>query len=228
MLIVTPPCTLNYVFIDKPQEFDQGKPKYSVMILIDPEENLEFLKMLKIAFIDVAAKHFPSKKDVDIKFPLNFGGNTHPNDEYISTVFHLTARRNDRPKIVDANDNVLESPGGIYSGCVARVSFEILPYKVNGTYGLRCKLGAIQKISNGEKIGSSENATDDQFVEGLKSTPIDAYNAIETEQYVLPSQMSEDERAEYEERTAQLRAIQDNSIGGCLPSDEYDPDELPF
>ncbi len=227
MLIITPPCTVNYVFIDKPQEFESGKPKYSVMILIDPEHNLNFLHLLKAAFVDVAARHFPDKKDVDVKFPLKYGAKTHPSDEQMSTVFHITARCADAPAVLDENEKRTISEKTIYSGCTAKVAFEILPYKVNGTYGLRCKLGAIQKICDGSSISTDGNVTASQFVLNLTNTPIDGYNAIETEDTKHLKDMTEDEIAEYDDRVKQLTAIQNKSTGASFEEEE-DPDDMPF
>lgn len=49
----------------------------------------------------------------------------------------------------------------MYSGCYARVSLNFYAFNSNGSKGIACGLGNIQKIKDGEPLGGRCSATDD-------------------------------------------------------------------
>ena len=49
----------------------------------------------------------------------------------------------------------------VYSGCYARVSLNFYAFNSNGNKGVACGLGNIQKIRDGEPLGSRTTAADD-------------------------------------------------------------------
>ena len=49
----------------------------------------------------------------------------------------------------------------VYSGCYGRVSLNFYAFNSNGNKGVACGLGNIQKIKDGEPLGSRSSASDD-------------------------------------------------------------------
>ena len=51
--------------------------------------------------------------------------------------------------------------GEVYSGCYARVSLNFFAFNSNGSKGVACGLGNIQKVRDGEPLGGKSKAEDD-------------------------------------------------------------------
>ena len=66
-----------------------------------------------------------------------------------------------RDRIVDKAVKPILDRNEVYSGCYARVSLNFYAFNSNGNKGVACGLGNIQKIRDGEPLGSRTTAADD-------------------------------------------------------------------
>ncbi|MGX7092411.1 DUF2815 family protein [Hutsoniella sourekii] len=162
--VLLPEVRLSYPFIWEPRaQFDGGKEKYSVSLLIDKGDT-ETIKKVKQA-IQNAAKAGVNKfggKVPDIsklRTPLRDG------DERDDTAYHghyfINASSLQAPQIVDGNVAPIIDRNEVYAGVYANVTINLYAYNVNGNRGIAAGLGNIQKVRDGESLGGRTSASSD-------------------------------------------------------------------
>ena len=62
---------------------------------------------------------------------------------------------------MDADRNPILTRSEMYSGVKGRASINLYAYNVNGNRGIACGLNNLQKIRDGEPLGSRARAEDD-------------------------------------------------------------------
>ena len=95
-----------------------------------------------------------------LKLPLRDGDLEREDEAYQGSYF-LNANSTTAPQIVDRAVNPILDRGEIYSGCYARVSVNFYAFNSNGNRGIACGLGNIQKVRDGDPLGSRSSAADD-------------------------------------------------------------------
>ena len=155
---------LSYFHGWEPVSINGGKERYSVSVLI-PKSDTETLKALEVA-VDAAIEEgiakFGGKKPNKsaIKLPLR-DGDIERDDEAYKGYFFVNANSITAPQIVDKAVKPILDRDEVYSGCYARVSLNFYAFNSNGNKGVACGLGNIQKIKDGEPLGSRSTASDD-------------------------------------------------------------------
>ena len=155
---------LSYFHGWEPVSINGGAEKYSVSVLI-PKSDKETIKAVEAA-VDAAIEEgiakFGGKKPnkAAIKLPLRDGDLVRDDEAYKGHYF-VNANSNTAPQIVDKAVKPILDRDEVYSGCYGRVSLNFYAFNSNGNRGVACGLGNIQKIKDGEPLGSRSLASDD-------------------------------------------------------------------
>ena len=155
---------LSYFHGWEPVSVNGGAEKYSVSVLI-PKNDKETINAVNAAIdaaIEEGISKFGGKKPnkAAIKLPLR-DGDTERDDEAYKGPFFINANSNTPPQIVDRSVKPILDRGEVYSGCFARVSLNFFAFNSNGSKGVACGLGNIQKVRDGEPLGGKSKAEDD-------------------------------------------------------------------
>ncbi|CDM67767.1 MULTISPECIES: DUF2815 family protein [Bacillota] len=155
---------LSYFHGWEPVSINGGAEKYSVSVLI-PKSDKETINAINAA-VDAAIEEgiakFGGKKPnkAAIKLPLR-DGDVERDDEAYKGHYFVNANSTTPPQIVDKAVKPILDRNEVYSGCYARVSLNFYAFNSNGNKGVACGLGNIQKIRDGEPLGSRTTAADD-------------------------------------------------------------------
>jgi hypothetical protein len=161
--IVTGKVRFSYANVFVPKAgMDGGTPKYSVSILI-PKSDKEGVAKLQKAFEDCKtsnAAYFGGSVPKMLKGGLRDGDMEREDEAYAGHYF-INANSAQKPDIVDANRETLFDQTDFYSGCYGRASITFYPYNAAGSKGIACGLNNLQKLEDGEKLGSLSSAAAD-------------------------------------------------------------------
>ena len=80
---------------------------------------------------------------------------------YQSRYCFLNANSITAPEIVDADRQPILTHSEVYSGVYGRVSINFYAYNTGTARGIACGLGNLQKLRDGEPLGSRSCAEDD-------------------------------------------------------------------
>jgi hypothetical protein len=165
--VLTGKVRLSYVHLFTPYANHQGEePKYSATILV-PKTDIGTKQRIDAA-INAAIQEGVSSKWNGVRppvlaIPIYDGDGVRPSDgmpfgEECKGHFVFTASSKLAPEIVDLSMQRILNQAEIYSGIYARVSVRFFPYASNGKKGIGCGLGPVQKIQDGEPLGSRVSA----------------------------------------------------------------------
>ena len=167
-VITGPDTRWSYANVWEPKAIDDGKPKYSVSLII-PKSDKTTIDRIKAA-IQAAYEEGESKlkgnsKFVpaleDIKTPLRDGDRERKGDEAYEDSYFINANSDSAPGIVDASCQPILDRSEVYSGVYGRASINFYAFNSNGNKGIACGLNNLQKIRDGEPLGSRSRAEDD-------------------------------------------------------------------
>ena len=139
------PCRLSYAHLWEPDSINGSEPKYSVSCIIDKNDKETIAKI----------------KKANLKTPLRDGDIDRPEDEAYADSMFLNANSKQAPQIVDRQVQPILDQSEVYSGCYGRVSITFYAYNSNGNKGIAAGLGNVQKLRDGEPLGSRANAKDE-------------------------------------------------------------------
>lgn len=135
--------------------------KYGMSVII-PKSNKKTLKLIEAAIeaaIEVGKeKHGKSFKAK--KLPLRDGDEEREDAAYANSFF-LNANSKNRPGMVDKKVQPILDLKEIKSGDWGNVSLNFYPFNVNGNSGIAVGLNHVQKVKDGEPLGSQTNAADE-------------------------------------------------------------------
>lgn len=158
---------------------DNGTPKFSVSLIIPKSDTVTINKIkaaIKAAYDEGQSKLKGNGKSVPalsaLKTPLRDGDVEKPDDEAYENSYFINANSTNQPGIVDADCNPILSHSEVYSGVYGRASISFFAFNSNGNKGIACGLNNLQKIRDGEPLGSRASAesdfatdNDDDFLE---------------------------------------------------------------
>ena len=167
--VITGPSTRwSYVNIWDPKSINGGTPKYSVSLLIpktDTETIRKIREAIRAAYEEGANKLRGSGRTVpaleDLKMPLRDGDKDRKDDPTYAGCMFINANSTTPPGIVDAALNPILERSEVYSGVYGRASITLYAFNSNGNRGIACGLNNLQKIRDGEPLGSRSRAEDD-------------------------------------------------------------------
>lgn len=156
-------CRLSYAHIWEPDSVNGSEPKYSVSCIIDKDDKDTIVKLQKA--IELAKEEgkgkWGGKIPANLKTPLRDGDIDRPEDEAYSGAMFLNANSRQAPQVVDKKVQPILDQSEVYSGCYGRVSVTFYAYNSNGNKGIAAGLGNVQKLRDGEPLGSRANAKDE-------------------------------------------------------------------
>ncbi|MCI6921466.1 MAG: DUF2815 family protein [Lachnospiraceae bacterium] len=157
------PCRLSYAHIWEPDSVNGSEPKYSVSCIIDKDDKDTITKIQKA--IELAKEEgkgkWGGKIPANLKTPLRDGDIDRPEDEAYAGCMFLNANSRQAPQVVDKKVQPVLDQSEVYSGCYGRVSVTFYAYNSNGNKGVAAGLGNVQKLKDGEPLGSRVNAKDE-------------------------------------------------------------------
>ena len=157
------PCRFSYAHIWEPDSINGSDPKYSVSCIISKKDTETITKIQKaIAVAKEEGKgKWGGKIPANLKMPLRDGDIDRPEDEAYADSMFLNANSKQAPQVVDNQVQPILDQSEVYSGCYGRVSITFYAYNSNGNKGIAAGLGNIQKLKDGEPLGSRANAKDE-------------------------------------------------------------------
>lgn len=162
--VVTGIVRLSYANVWEPVSINGSNPKYSVSLII-PKSDTKTIADINAA-VDAAIKDGAAKfggkipNKAALKLPLR-DGDIEREDEAYKDSYFVNANSTTAPQIVDRSVQPILDRAEVYSGCYARVSVNFYAFNSNGNRGIACGLGNIQKVRDGEPLGSRTSAADD-------------------------------------------------------------------
>lgn len=165
--VVTGKVRLSYCHLLKPaavSDADDADKKYSVSIII-PKSDKDTLKKINAAI--EAAKEagkvskFGGKVPANLKTPLRDGDTEREDDEAYADSYFINCTSSSKPGVVDRACNAIIDESEIYSGCYGRVSINFYAYNASGNKGIAAGLNNVQKLAEGEPLGSKASAESD-------------------------------------------------------------------
>lgn len=171
--VVTGKVRFSFVNLFEPKAFGEGQdPKYSVMLLI-PKTDVATIKKIREA-IDAAAQKglstkFGGKMPAVLKTTLKDADtDTNQDGEVFKDIWDYTAGHyiinvssRTKPQVVDADLQPILDPTEVYSGCYGRASINFFAYNSTGNKGISAGLGNVQKLEDGEPLGTISTAEQD-------------------------------------------------------------------
>jgi ABC-type glycerol-3-phosphate transport system substrate-binding protein len=158
----------SYANVWEPKSINGGVPKYSVSLII-PKSDTKTIEAIKkaiqAAYKEGEAKLKGNSRSVPpleaIKTPLRDGDLERPDDEAYKDSYFVNANSTTPPGIVDASVQPILTRSEVYSGVYGRASINFYAFNSNGNRGIACGLNNLQKIRDGEPLGSRATAESD-------------------------------------------------------------------
>lgn len=164
-VITGPKTRWSYANVWEPKSINGGSEKYSVSLIIPKSDTVTLDKIhaaIEAAYQEGQAKLKGNGKTVPalaaIKTPLRDGDLERPDDEAYKNAYFINANSPNAPGIVDADCNRILERSEVYSGVYGRASITFYAYNANGNKGIAVGLNNLQKISDGEPLGSRASA----------------------------------------------------------------------
>lgn len=176
--VVTGKVRLSYVHLFEPHaSFENQDKKYSTVILV-PKSDTKTVQAIqaaqRVALENGKSSKFGGAIPKNWKNTFRDGdeeGDLEKNPEYAGHWF-MTVSNKTKPGVVDQNVQPILDSTEVYSGCYARVSINAFPFSASGNKGVSFGLNHVQKLADGEPLGSITKAEDD-------FGPVDAEDAGE-------------------------------------------------
>lgn len=158
----------SYANVWEAKAINGGTPKFSVSLIIPKSDTVTIEKIKKA--IECAYKEGESKLKGNsrtipalsaLKTPLRDGDVERPDDEAYKNAYFINANSTTAPGIVDENCNPILTHSEVYSGVYGRASITFYAFNANGNRGIACSLNNLQKIRDGEPLGSKASAESD-------------------------------------------------------------------
>lgn len=168
--VVTGKVRLSYAHIWEPKAIEEGAtPKYSVALLIPKEDTktIDAIKAAQQAAIKAGEsrlKDAKGKLPANIKLPLRDGDVERSDDPNYEGCYFINCNSTTAPQVVEKIQGVMHAitdKSKVYSGCYARVSFNLYAFAVSGNKGVAAGLGNIQFLSDGEPLAGGSTAEQD-------------------------------------------------------------------
>jgi hypothetical protein len=158
----------SYANVWEAKSINGGALKFSVSLIIPKTDTTTVQKIktaIEAAYRDGEAKLKGNGKSVpplaSIKSPLRDGDTERPDDPAYAGCYFINANSATAPEIVDADRQPIISHSEVYSGVYGRASITFYAFNSNGSRGIACGLNNLQKIRDGEPLGSKTRAEDD-------------------------------------------------------------------
>lgn len=156
--VKTPVFRVSFPQVFEPKGFNNGEPKFSVVMIFDKKADLrEMRRILK----EAAHEKFGAKLPPTLKDAFRDGEDKKHLQGYGPGVWFATASSKSRPGLVGPDVSPIVDREEFYAGCYARASVTAFAYDTNGNKGVSFGLNNIQKVRDGERFDGRTAAEDD-------------------------------------------------------------------
>lgn len=159
----------SYVNVWEPKSPDGvSAPKYSVQLIISKDDKVTLTaigKAINAAYEE--GKSLLSDKNgrlpalKSLKQPMRDGDEEYPDKEEYKNAYFLNCSSVNKPDVVDINIQPILDRSEVYSGVYGRVSINFYAFNKDGNKGIAVGLNNMQKIKDGEPLGSRATAQED-------------------------------------------------------------------
>ena len=158
----------SYCNVWDAKSINGGTPKFSVSLIIPKTDTVTIEKIRKAiqaayeegqSKLKGTSKYMPDLED--LKLPLRDGDKERKGDPTYAGCMFINANSSTAPGIVDADRQPILERSEVYSGVYGRASITLYAFNSNGNRGIACGLNNLQKIRDGEPLGSRSRAEDD-------------------------------------------------------------------
>lgn len=167
--VTTEEVRFSYVNVFQPYAHQPGaEPKYSLAVLV-PKSDTQTKQAIDAA-ISAAIEQGVNKCWNGVRPPqpavcVHDGDGPRPSDgqpfgEECRGHWVFTASSKQAPFVVDTNIQPVINQTEVYSGIYGRVSVNFFPYNNSGKKGVGCGLNGVQKLRDGEPLGSRVTAAE--------------------------------------------------------------------
>jgi len=167
-VITGPDTRWSYANVWQAKSINGGAPKFSVSLIIPKDDTVTIDRVnaaIEAAYQEGQSKLKGSGKSIpalaSLKTPLRCGDTERPDDLAYENAYFLNANASTAPGIVDADRQPIIDTSEVYSGVYGRASINFYAFNSNGNKGIACGLNNLQKIRDGEPLGSKARAEDD-------------------------------------------------------------------
>jgi len=135
-----------------------------------PKSDVNTLKKISNA-IEAAARlgeatKWNGKRPTPLTHPLRNGDDVaDEKGEIYRGCYFVNAKSVRKPEIVNFQGQHITDRDQVYSGCVCRLSLNFYPFEHKGNKGVACGLGNVQKIEDGEPLGTARSSAKDDFAD---------------------------------------------------------------
>ena len=167
--VITGPNTRwSYANVWEAKSINGGASKFSVSLIIPKTDTVTIEKIRKAiqaayeegqSKLKGTSKYMPDLED--LKLPLRDGDKERKGDPAYAGCMFINANSSSAPGIVDADCNPILDRSEVYSGVYGRASINLYAFNSNGNKGIACGLNNLQKIRDGEPMGSRSRSEDD-------------------------------------------------------------------
>ena len=171
--VITGPNTRwSYANVWEAKSINGGAPKFSVSLIIPKTDTVTIEKIRKAiqaayeegqSKLKGTSKYMPDLED--LKLPLRDGDKERKGDPAYAGYMFINANSSTAPGIVDADRQPILERSEVYSGVYGRASITLYAFNSNGNRGIACGLNNLQKIRDGEPLGSRSRAEDDFYTD---------------------------------------------------------------
>lgn len=164
--VITGTVRFSYLHVWEPTAMEgEQEKKYSVSLIISKDDKATVAKVkaaIKAAEEQGKTSKFGGKIPTT-KFRVAFqdGDIERPEDEAYENSYFINAKCKNKPGLVDKNLNPIMDQDDLYSGCFGRASITFYPYNANGSKGIAAGLNNLQKLKEGDPLGSRSTAEND-------------------------------------------------------------------
>ena len=168
-VITGPKTRWSYANVWEPKAPVEGAtPKFSVSLIISKDDKATIEKIqaaMKAAYEEGLPKLRAASKNVPtfetISKPIHDGDVEKPDDPAYANAYYISANSLTAPGIVDAACNPILDHSEVYSGVYGRASVNFYVYANGVNKGIACGLNNLQKLSDGEPLGSKASPESD-------------------------------------------------------------------
>ena len=167
-VITGPKTRWSYANVWNPKSINGSTPKYSVSLIVPKSDTKTVNKIkaaIKEAYEEGLSKLKGNSKSAPalsiLKTPLRDGDLERPDDPVYKNAYFINANATMAPGIVDKDRQEIIEHSEVYSGVYGRASITFYAFNSNGNKGIACGLNNLQKIADGEPLGSRKRAEDD-------------------------------------------------------------------
>ena len=155
--IMSPEFRVSFAYVFTPQTgFDNGTPKYSLVMLIPKKTDItEMKRILKAAAVTKWGDKIPK----GLRNPIR-DGDEKELDGY-KDMWAISATSKIKPGLVDADKTAILTSDVFYSGCYARATLTAFAYDQKGNKGVAFGLQNIQKLRDGEPFSGRTRPEED-------------------------------------------------------------------